>query len=68
MDLFCFCVGRIELKALQYIPEICHYVVCRTTRSGQQDKIEEDYTQRIIWSLVYISVHLKQHEFTICLN
>lgn len=42
MDLFCFCVGRAVLKALQYVPEICHYVVCSATRSGQQGKIAED--------------------------
>lgn len=28
MDLFCFCVGGAELEALQYIPEICHFVAC----------------------------------------
>lgn len=43
IDLFCFCVGGAELKALQYIPEICSFIACRATGSEQPDnKIEAD--------------------------
>lgn len=53
MDLFCCCVSRAELKALQYIPEICHFIACSATGSGQQDKIEEDQAQRTIQSHLF---------------